>query len=798
QSQNQATISTKYAHIILPLAVANEYTYRVPTHLLQDVVVGKRVEVQFGKKRTYAGIVKTIFEPVKALEFKTKDIINVLDAAPILTSKQLQLWAWIATYYMCTEGEVLTAALPSAFKLSSETNLSLNPAFSHDYSLLSDREYLITEALTIQKDINIADAQNILQIKNIFPIVKSLLEKGVILVKEELLERYKPKMARFIQLAADFSGEEGMLKAFEQIGTRAIKQQALLMAYYQLSQQQEDPWIAKKQLVTKANAAGQQVKSLVKKGIFEEKEQVVSRLALHEVTDTVWYELSEQQEKALQEVQTAFEKKSVVLLKGITSSGKTQIYIKLIEEVIQRGQQVLYLLPEIALSAQMIARLRQVFGQDIGIYHSKFNAEERIEIWQKVLHGEYKVVIGARSALFLPFQDLGLVVVDEEHDPSFKQFDPAPRYHARDAAIYLAYLYKAKVILGSATPSLESYHNATKLKKYGLVELNQRFGGVKPPRIEVVNLQEARKAKQMKSHFSIKLINELRKALEQGEQAIIFQNRRGYSPYLICNTCEWIPLCHQCDVSLTYHKHANHLRCHYCGYTRKPISKCESCKSTDVQIRGFGTEKIEDELQIFFPDAKIGRLDLDTARSKKGFERVITAFEKKELHILVGTQMITKGLDFDNVSIVGVISVDQLLSFPDFRATERAYQLILQVSGRAGRRQKQGQVLLQTSKPEHPIIHHILYGSYLGFFRSEALERINHQYPPFVRLIQVTLKHKVSTKVNEGAFILARALTLVLKKAVLGPTVPIVSRVRNYYLRTILVKLPKSAKTTQE
>ncbi len=783
-----------YADIILPLAIDKNYTYAVPETLVDAVAVGKRVEVQFGQKRVYAGVVKRIFERETPFDYTVKPIINVLDQEPILLPQQMKLWEWIKTYYMCTDGDVMNTALPSAFKLSSETKILLNPSFNHDFSLLNDAEFQIAEALTIHQELTIEKVQAILQRKQVYFLVKSLIEKGVVLVKEELIARYKPKMEKYLALNAIYEDELELQQLFERL-SRARKQLAVLMAYIQYQKSEQKNLIAKKRLIEKAAVDSGIVRTMLKKGIFTETEQAVSRLQDAHDSQVILYDLTQAQQEALAEIYQAFEQKAVVLLHGVTSSGKTQVYIKLIKDCLAKQQQVLYLLPEIALTAQMIARLRKVFGSEIGVYHSKFNDQERVEIWQKVLHGEYKIVVGPRSALFLPFKNLGLIIVDEEHDASYKQQDPAPRYHARDTAIYLASLYKAKTVLGSATPALESYYNATIAKKYALVTLLERYGNTKAPEILLENVQEAAKQKRMKSHFSDYLINTIQSALDQGEQVIIFQNRRGYSPYIICDSCTWIPQCYQCDVSLTYHKYSNQLKCHYCGYFKQLASKCEVCESTYLRIQGYGTEKLEDEIKVFFPNITTGRLDLETARTKTGFEQVIQKFEDKKINILVGTQMLTKGLDFDNVNVVGIVSADQLLNFPDFRAAERAFQLMLQVSGRAGRRDKQGKVIIQTLNVNYPVLTHVINHDYLSFFQHELYERQQFLYPPFKRIIKITIKHKQKEVVNEGSFILAKALKEGLNKRVLGPSIPLVPRVRNYYLRQIIIKLEKSSKS---
>lgn len=794
-----------YAHVILPLAVSQDYTYEIPLHLADSALVGMRAEVQFGAKRIYAGIIKKIFE-AETPAFPTKPILNLLDEEPIVSNLQLQMWQWMSAYYLCSEGDIMTAALPSAYRLSSETKLSLNPSFNRDFSLLDDREYLIAEALTTNEEITIDQARDIIDARNAMVVIKSLLEKGVICVHEELVERYKPRTATFVGVPEKWKEKQTLENLFKQL-EKAPKQLTLFMTYMHYSILGKRNFIEKKMLIEKAQVSETVYKALAEKGIFEEEERVVSRLegpTGNDLTQNALPDnnnkennnnsssLNELQEKVFADIKAQFEHKQVVLLYGVTSSGKTQIYIEFIRQIIADGKQALYLLPEIALTTQMVSRLKKVFGHQIGVYHSRFNDQERVEIWQKVLTGDYKVVIGARSALFLPFQTLGVIIIDEEHDPSFKQHEPAPRYNARDCAIYLAALHQAKTLLGSATPSVESYYNATKGQKYGFAALRERFGGVEPPKIEVVNLRKAAKINQMHSHFSEDLLREIKVAVQQGEQVIIFQNRRGYAPYLQCSQCEWIPQCISCDVSLTYHKYANELRCHYCGYRRKLIAQCDSCGSTNLQIQGFGTEKVEDELKIYFPDLKIGRLDLDVARTKTGFERVIQEFDEHKIHILVGTQMITKGLDFENVSLVGILSADHLLNFPDFRASERAFDLMMQVSGRAGRRQKQGRVLVQTMNPRYKVLDFLLNNDYHAFFVEEMYERMLHNYPPFCRLVTLTLKHPKQEIANNAAFELGSMLKKELQDKVLGPTVPLVAWVRNYHLRQILLKLDKS------
>ncbi len=784
-----------YVQVVLPLAVDTVYTYDVPANLIDQIAVGKRVQVQFGSKRIYAALVVAVIGKEQHDEKRPKAIISILDDDPIINDTTLKLWHWIADYYLSSLGEVMRVALPSAFRLSSETRLLLHPSFNEDYSLLSDNEFLIAEALSLQNELSIEEAQAILERKNVFPIVKSLLDKGVLLVKEELIEKYKPKKVAFISLNESYQEEKLLSEIFAQLEKRAPKQLAILMAFMVLQQKGGEQKIQKKRVIQQAgpDASASHVAALVKKGVFIEEKLAISRINTDDESenDLIEFDLSEHQQAALQGIKQAFEKKKTVLLHGVTSSGKTQLYIELIKAQLAQNRQCLFLMPEIALTTQMIHRLKQVFGDLIGVYHSKFNDQERIELWAKVRNGEYRIVIGARSSMFLPFTDLGLVVVDEEHDSSYKQYDPAPRYNARDAAIFLAYLHQANVVLGSATPSLESYYNATTTKKYAYVTLTERYGGVAPPAINLIDLQAAQKEGQVQTLFSTHLLNAIDRTVEGGEQVILFQNRRGYAPFIACQDCGWTARCYQCDVSMTYHKYNDQLRCHYCGHHAHIAKSCGQCGSTNLKVQGFGTEKIEEELQLIRPELRTARLDLETARKKGGFERILERLHSGDVDVLIGTQMVAKGLDFDKVRTVGVISADQLLHFPDFRAMERGFQLLLQVSGRSGRRSEQGDVLIQTRSTKYPVLHHVLENDYLSFAQEELQERARYYFPPFCRMVELTLKHKNKERVNQAAFTFTRDLKQQLKDMVLGPSVPSVSYVRTYHLRTILIKLPK-------
>jgi primosomal protein N' (replication factor Y) len=792
------TTAGAYVSVILPLALPKPYTYSVPEELIAQVQVGIRVEVPFGKggvggqgKLHTALVIEVLAEhPGERLP---KPILSVIDEQPIVHPVQIRLWQWLAEYYCCTPGEVMHAALPAHLKLSGETRLTLSPLYENDISGLSDKEYLIAEALNIQQEISIEDVRKILNQKTVYPIIRKLLDKKVVYLKEDLKERYTPKTIACLRLQEPYASHpERIGEAFDQLN-RALRQAEALMGYIQLSKKQE--FVRRQELYTLAKVDATIINGLVQKGIFEVYEREVSRLSGYEDQLLEADELSDQQVEALRGIRDGFAQKQVTLLHGVTGSGKTRIYVELIREAIERGEQVLYLLPEIALTTQIIDRLQKVFGDDIAVYHSRLNNNERVEMWNSVLDGK-PVILGARSALFLPFKQLGLIVVDEEHDPSYKQQDPNPRYNGRDTAIFLAGLHGAKTLLGTATPSIESYYNAQS-GKYALVEMKERFGGLEMPEMVVADAKKELKERKLQSHFTTALIDELKAALERGEQAILFQNRRGYAPTYRCASCGWSAQCTNCDVSLTYHKATRNLKCHYCGYQSMMPNSCPDCGNRKLILIGFGTEKIEDELSIYLPHAKIARMDLDTVRSKNAHSRIINDFEEKRTEILVGTQMVTKGLDFENVGIVGVLSADQLLQFPDFRASERAFQLMVQVSGRAGRKHKRGKVLIQTFNTAHPVLREVLDNDFATFFAREIRERHEFRYPPFSRLIRITLKHKKPEVVNEGGELFAKFLKAELGARVLGPAVPSVARVRSFYLLDVLLKLERDSALIQ-
>ena len=767
---------------MLPLALPQDYSYALPFDLVPFVSIGQRIIVQFGKNKFYTAIVKRIHHTKPA--FDPKLIESIADEHPIVTEKQLKLWKWMSEYYICTEGEIMQAALPAGLKLSSETKIIINEYYEGDYESLNNEEFLIVQALRTQREITVPQVQDILQKRNVYPFLRTLFNLGIALSAEEVVEKFKPKTETYVRLHDLYQEENELEMLFNEL-TRAPKQLELLLAYTQLIKKNRH--VKKNELITLSKSDAGTVKRLVDKHVFQEYKVEVSRLGNFYEEEITTANLSTDQQRAIDEIDAHFADKSTVLLHGVTSSGKTQVYIEKMAEAIREGKQVLYMLPEIALTAQIINRLRKYFGEQIGIYHSKFNQNERVEIWNKVLHGEYKLVVSARSGLFLPFKDLGLIIVDEEHDSSFKQIDPSPRYNARDCAIVLAKHFDARVILGSATPSLESYQNAVK-GKYGLVKMTKRYGDVQLPEILVEDIKREQKKKAMHGSFTQMLTLGIQEALKNKEQVILFINRRGFSQYQNCKTCGFVYKCRNCDVSLTYHKFQNKLVCHYCGYTEPVERACKSCGTMDLAIVGMGTEKIEEEIAELFPEAKVGRLDLDTTRSKHGHSTVISSFENKEIDILVGTQMVTKGLDFDNVSLVGIVNADHALFFPGFRAYERAFQVMMQVGGRAGRKQKRGKVIIQTTNPQHPVIAQVIVHDFDAFYKTEMQERQRFNYPPFARLVHITLKHKDVTVVEKAALFLANNIRKTKVGEILGPTLPLISRVKNLYLRDILIK----------
>lgn len=780
-----------FVEVILPLSLAKTFTYRVSEAEFHFVKNGMRVVVPFGKSKMYTALIIDKHQNELTL-YEAKEIDQILDEKPIVTQFQITHWQWIASYYMCAIGDVYRGAMPSALLLESETIISQKQSVIIEEAELTDDEFLVYQALQHQSSLRIQDITAILNKKNVFPVIQKLIDKQVLVLHEEVQELYKPKLVRYVRLHSKYDLNSGLGDLLESLKS-AAKQREIVLAYFQLSAKDKQP-ISVKQLVETANSSSAILKALIEKQIFEDYFIQEDRVNFFGNPQENALELSVAQQEAFHQIQTSFTTQEVCLLHGLTSSGKTEIYIKLIEEQLASGKQVLYLLPEIALTTQLVGRLRTYFGDKVGVYHSKYSTNERVELWKQVLEQSPKaqIVIGARSALFLPFSNLSLIVVDEEHEQTFKQVDPAPRYHARDAAIVLANYHKAKVLLGSATPSIESYFNAQS-NKYGLVEITERYGNVQLPEIELVDLKDSYFRKKMTGHFSTTLIEAITAALSLGEQVILFQNRRGYSPIIECLTCGNVPQCQQCDVSLTYHQHKNQLRCHYCGYAMAKPTQCHSCSSIDLATKGFGTEQIEQELQAIFPDAKTGRMDQDTTRGKFGFEKIIDSFKNQEIQILVGTQMLAKGLDFNNVSLVGIMNADTMLYHPDFRAFERSFQMMTQVAGRAGRSEKQGKVVIQTYNPEHNTIQQVTRNDYVGMYKEQLYDRQIYKYPPYFRTIRLTLKHRDFDKVKEGSMWLYQVMSQNLNMPVLGPEEPPISRIRNEYIRTILIKIPQTA-----
>lgn len=780
-----------FVDVILPLALPNLYTYRVPQALNGTVHVGYRIIVQFGKNKLYSAIVARIH--TEAPKYTAKFIEAVLDEQAEVTEVQLKFWDWMSQYYMCTRGEVMLAAVPVGLRLSSETKIILSPTWDGMKDLFDEETYSLVEAVQVRGVLNLDEIAEILGRKTIMPFIRKLIDADILAIYEEIKERYRPKYEIFVRLADEFQDEEKLKALFAVLEKRAFRQVETLLAFLHLTGKYTDKEVpvSRAGLIKACKDESSGLTGLVKRGVLILEEVEVSRL-VRKATQNIVAELSEAQTKAYDAIQRHFKDKNVALLHGVTSSGKTEIYTQLIRENLKSGKQILYLLPEIALTTQLIVRLRKHFGEAVLIYHSRFNEEERVEVWREVRKNKPCIVIGARSAIFLPYHELGLVIIDEEHDPSFKQVDPAPRYNARESAIWLAKLHGAKTLLGSATPSVESYFNA-KHNLYGFAELFERFGGAVLPEITITDVKEATKKKLMKSNFSPLLIERINGVLQNGEQVILFQNRRGFAPSIECQDCGHVPHCVRCDVSLTYHKHSNLLKCHICGYSTDLPSQCEACGMTELKLKGFGTEKIEEEIGLIFPEAKVARMDLDTTRGKFSLQNIINDFETGKTNILVGTQMVTKGLDFGNVALVGILSADQVLNYPDFRAHERAFQLMAQVAGRAGRREKQGEVVVQTFNPQHFVIDCVVKNDYHAVYHNELADRMQFHYPPFHRLIKITVRGKDATLVDMGSQHLAQQLKLSLTTRVLGPEYPSVARIRDEFHKNILVKLEREA-----
>ena len=784
------SIDVFFIDVILPLSLERNFTYAITKAEADFIKVGVRVAVPFGKSKVYTGLVFSIHDKAPTA-YDAKSIHSILDESAVVNPFQFKLWEWMSSYYLCSMGEIMRAALPNAFLLESETIISINPTSGFDVTMFKDDEYLVYEALQHQSSLKVEEINAIIDRKNSFPVLKRLLNQNVIALEQELSEKYKPKLIRCVRLHPDYQHENGLQDLIETL-KNASKQREIVLSYFNLANSTKQIKVADLKLKSKATST--QIKTLIDKQIFEEFYFQTDRIQFQDSEDDASKELNVHQITALDGIDQAFETYTTVLLHGVTSSGKTELYVKKIEAILEQGKQALYLVPEIALTSQLVQRLEKYFGNQIAVYHSRYSKNERLEVWNHVLNNSEnaRVIIGARSSIFLPFSNLGLVIIDEEHEQSYKQFDPSPRYHARDTAIVLAALYQAKTLLGSATPSIESFYNATKENKFGYVALTKRFNNVLMPEIELVDLTDKYKRKRMTGHFSDRLITEIKAALDMDSQVILFQNRRGYSPVVSCNTCGHTPECPNCDVSLTFHQYKNQLRCHYCSHSIAMQQFCGACGGVDIDSKGFGTEQIQQEVELLFPEAKVARMDLDTTRGKYSYDRIISSFENKEVDILVGTQMVTKGLDFRHVKLVGVLNADQLINFPDFRANERSFQLLQQVAGRAGRTDTRGKVVIQSYNPHHTILQQVSINDYQSMFVEQLEDRRIYKYPPYCRLIKLTLKHKDYNKVNDGAEWLATSLRHVFKENVLGPEFPVVSRIRNQYHKNILIKIPQN------
>ena len=784
-----------YVDVLLPLHLPDCYTYRVPQEYNGQVQVGQRVVVQFGRQRIYSALVRRVHRQAPA--WKCKYLMAILDPSPIVTERQLDFWEWLARYYMCYPGDVMAMALPAGMKLASESAVAIHPDFDGELSSLSKQEAQVVQMLSDHPVMRVEDIGRALGLQKVMPLMRTMIERGIILMDEELRQRFNPKTSTYIALAPAYRDEGALRQLFDELERKKrTRQVEVLMQLMQLSHMGREA-VAKRLL-----PQGSALQTLLKHGALVSEERFESRIEHYDESQmrrVADIELNDEQQAAYDYLSGKWKVESgrsanTSLLHGVTSSGKTEVYIKLIDDVVRQGRQALLLLPEIALTTQVINRLRRYFGDKVGVYHSRFSASQRVEVWNRTLSAGpdgFQVLLGARSALLLPYRDLALIIVDEEHDPSYKQQDPAPRYHARDAAIYLAGQWKARVVLGSATPSIESYHHALS-GKYGLTAITQRYGGFSLPEVKVVDMREAFRQKAVKGIFSTTLLAAIDEALARHEQVILYQNRRGFSLHLECDDCHHVPQCVHCDVSLVYHKATNSLRCHYCGYSIPVPTECPACHSSHLRMVGVGTERIEEDLQIMYPDATVARMDLDSTLQKNQYLELLNDFQNRRIDILVGTQMVTKGLDFQHVSVVGVVNADNIINFPNFRSFERAFQQLTQVSGRAGRHGSQGLVVIQTFNPQHQVLADVIAGDYRHLFDEQIQERRVFRYPPFYRLIEITLKHREQEVLNAAADWLAAQLKATFTWRVMGPEYPLVSRIRSLYLKQITLRFERN------
>ncbi len=783
---------TLFVEVLLPLNLQNTFTYRIPNELNEEVVVGKRVSVPFGRNKIMAGLIASIGDK-PPLAYQAKYIIDILDNEPIVGDQQLALWNWIAKYYMTSIGLVYNAALPAGLKMEGESKMILHPEYVLDYQQLDSKEVVLLDSLRSSKELSISQAQSLLKTKQIHKLVKSLYLKGAILLKDDLNEAYKPKKVNYIAVNEAIQQDKDLNLLFDQLEKRAKKQLHALMTFiskYGITGEVEKSKLAKQGV---SNAS---INALIDKEVFVQESKVKSRIEYSKSSDEL-EPLEPEQWEAFMQIKDAIKNEKPSLLYGVTGSGKTHIYAHLIKEILDQKKQVLYLLPEIALTTQLIQRLNQYFGEQLVVSHSKFSNNERVEVYQSIKQGKPLLIVGTRSAIFQPFDNLGLIIVDEEHESSFKQHEPAPRFHARDTALYLAAKQKVGIVLGSATPAIESYFNANQ-KKYELVRLTKRYDNATLPEVVVVDMQKQKKQKRIKGIFSDTLLDAIALAKKNGKQVILFQNKKGYVPVLECNVCAWTPKCQNCDISMTYYKYQDNLRCHYCGFTHEVVNKCTTCGNTGIQLIGYGTERIEDELELYLPDIKVKRMDYNTTRIKNAHAKIIEQFTSGDIDVLIGTQMVAKGLDFENVSTVGILNADHLINFPDFRANERAYQLITQVAGRAGRRKQQGIVYVQTSNPDHPVIEQIMQSDYQTMYEKDLVERKDFDYPPYHRLIKIQLKHKDPLELYKLGNKAKNHFISFFGNSILGPEKPHVSRIRTWYLLNFVLKVENNGKQIAE